>query len=603
MLKSFRSFYFCLMIAVAVMASFIAIPSSQAHEKAPRYKYSLSNDEPASDVKPFEAGEIQFIEPDSVPDLVPGMDYATRQSTTTLAEGFEGGTKTSYTTGSVTLGTGSWTLNNTLIGDSSTDRKVGTKSARVRNLGKVTMNFNVTGAGTVTVKHAKFGTDANANWELWYSTTSGSSWTKAGTTVTTSSTTLQTASFVINTTSTVRFEIRKTTGNNDSSRLNFDDFTISSNTTPPPPSGCTTTAITLPATINGTIATTDCLLSDGSYADKFSFTGSANQSVTITHDGTGFDAYLIVEGPNSYRQEDDDSAGNTDSKLVLTLPTAGTYTITATTYDPNKTGSYTLTVTTGTTPPPPPPPTSSSRHLALGNPSGATADVNNFTNYLMEKTQYVLSYHRDKRTANWASWNLTIADRGSAPRQDDFREDPTLPAGWYRVQSAAFGTVNGTSYDRGHMCPSADRTDTVQNNSATFLMTNMMVQSSDNNQGPWNNLESYTRDQLLNGTNEVYIICGGAGSKGTHPTNGMNIPARTWKVIVILPAGDNDASRVTTATRVIAVNMPNDAGIRTVDWKTYRVSVDSIEALTGFDFLSNVPASIQSTIESRVDNQ
>ncbi|HND22516.1 MAG TPA: hypothetical protein PLB18_24315, partial [Acidobacteriota bacterium] len=94
MLKSFRSFYFCLMIAVAVMASFIAIPSSQAHEKAPRYKYSLSNDEPASDVKPFEAGEIQFIEPDSVPDLVPGMDYATRQSTTTLAEGFEGGTKT-----------------------------------------------------------------------------------------------------------------------------------------------------------------------------------------------------------------------------------------------------------------------------------------------------------------------------------------------------------------------------------------------------------------------------------------------------------------------------------------------------------------------------
>ena len=43
-------------------------------------------------------------------------------------EGFETGTKTAYTTGSVTLGSGSWTLNDALIGNTTADPK----SARSR---------------------------------------------------------------------------------------------------------------------------------------------------------------------------------------------------------------------------------------------------------------------------------------------------------------------------------------------------------------------------------------------------------------------------------------------------------------------------------------
>jgi DNA/RNA endonuclease G (NUC1) len=33
------------------------------------------------------------------------------------------------------------------------------------------------------------------------------------------------------------------------------------------------------------------------------------------------------------------------------------------------------------------------------------------------------------------------------------------------------------------------------------------------------------------------------------------------------------------------------------------VSVDQVEALTGFDFFSNVPVAIQNVIEAQVDNQ
>ena len=253
-------------------------------------------------------------------------------------------------------------------------------------------------------------------------------------------------------------------------------------------------------------------------------------------------------------------------------------------------------------------PNSSNEHLTMGNPSNCVFDVNQPTNFLMEKTQYVLCYHRDRGTATWTSWHLDTTWMGSAPRQNDYRADTTLPAGWYQVQGTDY---SGSGFDRGHMTPSADRTITVADNSATFLMTNMIPQAPDNNQGPWEALESYCRT-LVGAGNELYIISGGIGTGGTGSNGGttttianghVTVPAQTWKVIIVLPVGTNDVSRVTTSTRTIAVIMPNTQGIRTTDWRTYRVSVDQVEALTGFDFFSNVPVGIQAVIESVVDNQ
>jgi endonuclease G, mitochondrial len=70
----------------------------------------------------------------------------------------------------------------------------------------------------------------------------------------------------------------------------------------------------------------------------------------------------------------------------------------------------------------------------------------------------------------------------------------------------------------------------------------------------------------------------------------------------VLPVGSNDVSRVTATTRTIAVVIPNSGSIGT-DWKAYRVSVDQVEAITGYDFFSNVPTPIQNVIEANVDNQ
>ena len=244
-------------------------------------------------------------------------------------------------------------------------------------------------------------------------------------------------------------------------------------------------------------------------------------------------------------------------------------------------------------------------HLTMGNPSGAVTDaINSPNNYLMSKTQFALSYSRDKGKANWVSWHLSSAWVGSTPRQDNFAADAALPSTWFRATTTSY---TGSGFDRGHNCPSADRTGSVADNTATFLMTNMMPQSANNNQRTWAGLENYCRT-LVNAGNEVYIICGSYGSGGTG-VNGyattiaggkITVPSNCWKVVVVLPEGSSDASRVTTATRIIAINTPNNQTLATT-WGSYRTTVDAIEAATGYNILSAVNSTVQATIESKVD--
>ncbi|HEX3101661.1 MAG TPA: DNA/RNA non-specific endonuclease, partial [Pyrinomonadaceae bacterium] len=239
--------------------------------------------------------------------------------------------------------------------------------------------------------------------------------------------------------------------------------------------------------------------------------------------------------------------------------------------------------------------------LIFGNPNNATADIANENNYLMTRPQYTLSYNRSKGTPNWVAWRLDSTWVGSAPRQDDYRPDPSLPSGWYQVLDTDY---SGSGYDRGHMCPSGDRTRTIPDNSATFLMTNFVPQLAANNQGPWEDFESYCRTLAGQG-NEVYIIDGPVGNLGTIANGHVVVPSATWKVVLILPNGTNDVQRVSRATRAFGLIVPNQAsGVNLNDtWRKYRVTVNAVETLTGYDFFSAIPKNTQELIERKHDIQ
>lgn len=414
----------------------------------------------------------------AVEDLSPD-DTLEATSAVTTSEGFESGSKTAYAAADVSLGSGVWNMSDALIGNLSTDVKTGTQSGRIRNSGRITMRFDRTGgAGTVTIHHASFGSDASGTWGLFASQNGGSSWTQIGSSRTTTGGSFSTATFTVDLAGAIRFEIRKLDGT--SNRINIDDIAI--------------TDLTSSHVIGATI----------------------------------------------------------------------------------------------------------SKHTTLGLPSpSSTSDVNSF---LSVKSGYVISYNSGRKVPNWVSWELNTSYLGSVARQDDFRPDNTLPASLPQAQLADY---SGSGFDRGHMCPSADRTLTVTANSQTFYLTNMVPQAANNNRGAWADLENECRNIARTGK-ELFVISGGVFSGSSRTIgSGVSVPDKTFKVIVVLNAVGQGPANVSTSTRVIGVMMPNsDSQISlSADWHNFRVSVDAIEAATGDNFLSDVDPTVQAVVEARVDNQ
>ena len=247
-------------------------------------------------------------------------------------------------------------------------------------------------------------------------------------------------------------------------------------------------------------------------------------------------------------------------------------------------------------------------NLALGNPSGATSDPANSGNYLLVRPEFAIGYNANRGIPTWVSWHLDRADLGQAPRQNNFRPDAALPRQFYSITPASYAR---SGFDKGHNCPSGDRTADLDANSATFLMTNMVPQAPKNNQQTWAHLEEYGRSQVQRGQ-EIYVIMGSYGRGGTGKEGFLQtldqgrvtVPARIWKVMVILPDGTDDLRRLAAGTgvRMLAIDTPNDDNAINPDWRQYLTSVDKIEAATGLDLLSALPRDTQARLQKLVDS-
>lgn len=402
-------------------------------------------------------------------------------------EGFDTGSKRTYESATVSLPSGLWTLDEAVIGSAENDQRNGEKSVRMRENGRLSMQFDVpTGIAQVRLKHGVYATDQPSAWQLWVSSDAGRNWEQLSNTIETTAKNLSELAFEVNIRKPCRVEIRKIMGGTN--RLNIDDIVV------------------------------------------VTFATSADNPIPDT-----------------------------------TVPTK----------DDN---------------------------LALGNPSNASTSDSD--NYLLVKNSYALSYNRNRGIPNWVSWHLSAAWKGEAQRQNDFRPDTNLPPNWF---AATPKNYSDSGFDRGHLCPSDDRDADVEMNQETFLMTNIVPQAPENNRNIWKNLEEYSRKLAAEG-NELYITAGTNGQGGTGANGKENsiangkiiVPASLWKIIVVLPVGTNDLSRISADTRIIAVNIPNTNQVGPHDWSNYRVSIRAIEDLTGHRFLSNLPSEIRQILVSKV---
>ena len=126
---------------------------------------------------------------------------------------------------------------------------------------------------------------------------------------------------------------------------------------------CSTTPIFVGQTLDGQLANNDCespiRITNGLRADRYRFTASAGQQVSITLNAGAqnplSDPFLTLIGPHgAVLLNDDDSGGGTNSRVpggtgMLTLGLPGTYIIEVSSFSSNQLGTYALTLA-GTSP-------------------------------------------------------------------------------------------------------------------------------------------------------------------------------------------------------------------------------------------------------------
>jgi len=284
-----------------------------------------------------------------------------------------------------------------------------------------------------------------------------------------------------------------------------------------------------------------------------------------------------------------------DQNGVITALAAGSATFRATTADGLTTATYVLPTRVAVA--------STTAQYAGNAEFGEPTDADASDDFIVRHPEYTVSFNKNRNTPNWVSYDLEATHFGPEDRCDCFTYDPALPASFTRYTTADYtgaGAIAGYGIDRGHLARSFDRTSASLDNAYTFYFTNIVPQAADLNQGPWAIMENFLGDLARLQNKEVYIVAGVAGNKGTVKNEGkIVIPAFTWKVAVIMPrnqglANVDDLSDL----EVIAAIMPNEPGVRNVNWETYKTTVDAVEALSGYDLLALLRDDIENAVES-----
>ena len=211
--------------------------------------------------------------------------------------------------------------------------------------------------------------------------------------------------------------------------------------------------------------------------------------------------------------------------------------------------------------------------------------------YIIRYQPMTVSFNRETHQPNWVAWELTREETEGEISRDKaagFSADPNVPG----CPSPSDYTHSG--YDRGHMAPAGDMKWKQSAINQSFYMTNICPQAGELNRGAWKKLEENCRQKAA-ADSAIVIVCGPIFTPGVdHETIGYDtripVPDKFFKVILSAYADPPTA---------IGFIMPNS--YVTGGMQTCAVSVDSVEAVTGYDFFSALPDDVENTLEAQCD--
>ncbi len=209
------------------------------------------------------------------------------------------------------------------------------------------------------------------------------------------------------------------------------------------------------------------------------------------------------------------------------------------------------------------------------------------TGVIVKHGYYQLSYAEKHEQAEWVAYEL----RKDQLSQNDIKRPYFVQDRDVKSGSADWRNYKKSGYDRGHLCPAADRRFDYDAFHETFLTSNISPQNHEFNAGVWNKLEQKTR-YWAKKYDGVFVATGGVLENGlkTIGDERVSVPNQFYKVIMDASGKDK---------KVIAFLIPNrDTNKSFYD---FVVTVDEIEKRTGIDFFQGLPDSEEDRLESSIN--
>ncbi len=150
------------------------------------------------------------------------------------------------------------------------------------------------------------------------------------------------------------------------------------------------------------------------------------------------------------------------------------------------------------------------------------------TGQVIHHHYYSLSYSEPDEQAEWVAYELKKSQVVNADfKRPYFEVDPSVS-----TKSAHWRNYKNSGYDRGHLCPAADREFSKEAFEETFLTSNITPQRHEFNAGIWNRLEQKVR-YWAKKYNGVYVVTGGVlkDKIGAIGTENVTVPESFYKIV------------------------------------------------------------------------
>lgn len=217
-----------------------------------------------------------------------------------------------------------------------------------------------------------------------------------------------------------------------------------------------------------------------------------------------------------------------------------------------------------------------------------------------DEVNYTSYYDPHTYAAMWVAYSITAKDMGDIKRPSKWSYNPEIDT---EAQVNLCSRSYNDGYSRGHLIPNASRNGNAERQEQTFYVTNSVPQIQNGfNGGIWQRLEAAVQD--IAETETIYVTTGVAFNKcgqtmdiayTTAKMDDKQVPIPNYFYKVVLKVDSDDSGNVTDAH---AIGFWFEHRSYTDKFMEYAVSVDTIEAWTGFDFFASLSNDIEALAEA-----